>query len=297
MQPETSTIDANGISLSYQHWPGEKGPIFCLPSLTGHKGSFASVAPRLAPEYDVYALDLRGRGDSGKPAEGYGFAYHTHDLLGFADALGFETFIIVGHSFGATVGVYLASIRPRRVQAIVMLEGGADPKDEILRAMRPLVRHLDKVYPSMDDYLAAMRAIPYFQPWNRTLETYLREDVRLAADGSVRAKTSPEAIARDLDIHFSYSMCLHFPAMRCPALFVRPTEGLLGDRGHVFTEREVAAIVAWIPEGRWVDVRGANHYTMVLQDEPPVVPPIQAFLAEVLSAPARPKVEHSLIGF
>jgi pimeloyl-ACP methyl ester carboxylesterase len=275
------TVQVNDLRLSYAEWPGEKGPLICLPSLTAHKGSFASLAQALAPAYRVLALDLRGRGDSDKPAEGYGFAYHARDILSFADALGLDSFFLVGHSFGATVGVYLASIRPRRVRAIVLLDGGADPKDEVMEAMRPAIHHLDRVYPSMEVYLAAMRAIPYFRPWNATLERYLREDVQALPDGRVRSKTSAEAVGRDLDIHFSYSMCLHFPNLRCPTLFIRPEQGLNGERGHVFSPGEAAAIVAWIPDCRRVDAPGVNHYTLLLHDAPPIAEPIRAFLDEL----------------
>lgn len=115
MIDKCTTIKVNDITLSYREWPGEKGPLICLHSLFGHKGAFNAIARHLAPEYHLFALDFRGRGDSDKPADGYGFSYHSRDILAFADALGLESFTILGHSFGATVGVYLASIRPQRV--------------------------------------------------------------------------------------------------------------------------------------------------------------------------------------
>lgn len=280
-----SNIQVNGLTLSYSQWPGARGPLICLPSLAGHKGCFAGVARRLAPAYQLFALDLRGRGDSDKPLEGYGFAYHARDILGFADRLGLDSFAIIGHSFGATVGVYLASIRPQRVRAMVLLDGGADPNEDVLEAMRPGLRRLNEEYPSMEAYLEVMRAIPYFHPWNATLERYLREDVETLPTGAVRSKASAEAVERDLNIHFYYSMCLHFPNMGCPTLFVRPQQGLLGDRGHVFSEREAAAIAASIPKCRRVDVPGVNHYTVLLHDDPPVVQPVRLFLDEVFVEP------------
>ena len=286
-----STIQLPDITLSYTEWSGEKGPLICLPSFSGHKGSFAGIATNLAPDYHLFALDLRGRGDSDKPTEGYGFAYHTRDILQFADALGFDTFALIGHSFGATVGTYLASIRPLQVRAIVMIEGGADPTERVLEAIRPTLRHLNQHYPSMAAYLAAMQELPFYNnPWSASLEEYLRRDVETLPDGSVRPKASAEGLQRDLDLHFQYSMCLHFPFVQCPALFIRAGEGLLGgDKGHIFTEPETDAIVEWIPQGRRVDLSpGANHYTMVLQDEPPVIPPIRAFLDEVLQENTTP---------
>jgi pimeloyl-ACP methyl ester carboxylesterase len=274
-------VQVDGIKLSYREWPGERGPLLCLPSLMGHKGAFDGVARRLAPAYHLYALDLRGRGDSDKPAEGYGFAYHARDILGFVDALELPAFSIVGHSFGATVGVYLASVRPRRVRSLVMIDGGADPKEEVLQAMQPAIDRLGQAYPSLDAYLETMRALPYYDPWNPGLERYLRQDVEVLENGAVRSKSSAAAIARDLEIHFYYSMCVHFPTLQCPNLFIRPRNGLLGERAHVLDEREAAAFVGSIPKCWRVDLPDVNHYTMILNEPPVVVPAIRAFLDSV----------------
>lgn len=274
-------IEVNNITLSYREWPGRRGPLICLPSLTGHKGTFDAIAARLSPEYHLFALDLRGRGESDKPEDGYGFAYHTRDILAFVDALGIGEFGILGHSFGATVGVYLASIRPLRVNSLVMIDGGADPKEEVLEAMRPALHRLGQTYPSMDAYVKSMQEIPYYSPWNETLQRYMQQDVEQLPDGSVRSKASPAAIEKDLNIHFYYSMCVHFPTLQCPTVFIRPRKGLLGDRAHILDEREAAAFVNWIPECWRVDLPDVNHYTMVLSDPPLVVAPIRAFLSTV----------------
>jgi pimeloyl-ACP methyl ester carboxylesterase len=282
MMATSSTVHINDINLSYKEWPGEKGTLICLPSLVGQKESFDGIARQLSPEYHTFVLDLRGRGDSDKPVEGYGFSYHTRDILAFADALGLDKFVIVGHSFGATVGVYLASIRPGRVEALVMLDGGADPKEEVLQAMRPAIDRLGKTYETIEAYLDAMRALPFYRPWNQVLEHYLRAEIESVPAGGFRAKSSPDAIERDLDVHFFYSMCVHFPTLQCPTMYVRPQNGLLGDKAHVMDEREAAAFVAWIPNCWRVDLPGVNHFTMVLSENPLVVPPIRAFLSTVL---------------
>ncbi len=254
--------------------------MLCLPSFAAHKGSFERLAQALSPHYRVIAVDLRGRGDSDRPAEGYGFAYHTKDLLAFAEQIGIGRFVVVGHSFGATLGTYLASIRPQKVSAIVLLEGGADPTDRVLEAIRPSLKYLDSTFPSMPHYLEAMREMPFYKrQWGEMLENYLKEDVIQLSNGAVQPKADASALQRDLDLHFLYSMCLHFPALQCPALFVRAGEGLLGgDRGHIFTDAETDAIVEWIPRGRRVDVPDVNHFTMLLHDQPPIIDPIREFL-------------------
>jgi lipase len=160
----------------------------------------------------------------------------------------------------------------------VLLDGGADPREETLRAMYPAIQRLDKVYASADDYLNAMRALPFFQPWTPALEDYFRDEMARLPDGSVRSQSSAAAIARDLDIHFLYSMCLHFPALRCPVLFLRPELGLLGERGHVLSPIEAQAFTRHIPDCVQMDMPGVNHYTLLLHAASPAVAPIRAFL-------------------
>jgi hypothetical protein len=133
----------------------------------------------------------------------------------------------------------------------------------------------------MGAYLDAMRKVPYYRPWNATLERALIEDMQLLSDGSVVSKTSGKAIERDLELHFYYSMCVHFPTLRCPSLYLHPGKGLLDDRAHVLDEREAAAFVSWTPGCQRVDLPDVNHYTMLLSDKSPVVPPIKAFLNTV----------------
>jgi hypothetical protein len=127
-----------------------------------------------------------------------------------------------------------------------------------------------------------MHTVPFYQPWSAALEQYMREDIEMVAKDQFCPKASAKALECELEIYFYYSMCLHFPAIQCPALFVRPKLGLLGDHAHIFTEREAAAIVASIPTCWRVDLPNVNHYTMLLHDNPPVLPPIRAFLGEML---------------
>jgi pimeloyl-ACP methyl ester carboxylesterase len=291
--PKTKFVDAGEISLGYLEWPGDGGPLICLPSITGHKGSFTVLAHRLAPKYRVLALDLRGRGESDKPKEGYGFAYHARDVFGLADSLQLETFSLIGHSYGATTAVYLASIQPDRIRSLVLIDGGADPKAETLQLMRQGIRQLDKTYPSMTDYLERQRSVSYYKPWTQALETYLREDVDVQPDSSVRSRSSAKALELDLDIHFYYSMCLHFPNIKCPVLFLRPQQGLLGSTGHIYSDVEATNIVRHIPNCRRENVRGGNHYTMLIQDNPPVYPFIDEFLGQVSRKPGAERASQS----
>ncbi len=289
--PQTRRITVNGISLAYYDWPGERGPLICIPCITGHKGTFMALAERLAPQYRVLSLDLRGRCDSDKPADGYGFAYHARDIAAFADALELETFVLIGHSFGATTSVYTTSLLPARVKALVLLDGGADPKAQTLHSMYPTIKRLNKVYVSMDEYLATQRSVVYHKPWTSALERYLREDMETLSDGSVRSKSSAPTIEIDLDIHFWDNVWFHLPHLQCPVLYLRPTEGLLGTTGNVHTDEEASKLASLISNCRCEKVSGGNHYTFLIQDSPPVLPFIEKFLEDVTTESVAERVK------
>ena len=77
---------------------------------------------RLAKEFTVIAIDLRGHGESDKPIDpdSYSTEKMGQDILSVADACGFEHFVLWGYSFGGNVGRYLA-VRSDRISKMVML--------------------------------------------------------------------------------------------------------------------------------------------------------------------------------
>jgi pimeloyl-ACP methyl ester carboxylesterase len=84
-----------------------------------HEGGYVT---RLAEEFTVITVDLRGHGESDKPIDP---AFYTtermeQDILAVADACDLERFILCGFSFGGNVGRYLAA-RSDRVSKMVML--------------------------------------------------------------------------------------------------------------------------------------------------------------------------------
>ena len=82
----------------------------------------AGYVERLAKEFTVVTVDIRGNGDSDKPsgAEAYQFERINADILAVADAVNASRFTLWGFSYGANVGRYLAS-RSDRVNAMVYI--------------------------------------------------------------------------------------------------------------------------------------------------------------------------------
>ena len=82
------------------------------------------VAPILARDFAVIAVDQRGHGDSGKPEHGYDFATVGRDVAALLEGRGIQSPVLVGHSWGADVALELAVARPGLLQGIVFVDGG-----------------------------------------------------------------------------------------------------------------------------------------------------------------------------
>jgi pimeloyl-ACP methyl ester carboxylesterase len=90
---------------------------------TADAGEVAEVLDPLAERgWHAVAPDLRGHGRSDHPtgAGSYSFEILAADVLGLADALGWDRFALVGHSMGGAVAQLVALDQPRRVTGLVL---------------------------------------------------------------------------------------------------------------------------------------------------------------------------------
>src|SRR4051812_30322712 len=123
MQDKIVTI--NNIDLHYLEYAqhSDLPALLLLHGLTANARAFDSlILQGLYRHFRVIAPDLRGRGLSGKPAEGYSFEDHAQDILGLLDELHIEDVIICGHSYGGYLGVYLAVHYPGRVLKLAIMD-------------------------------------------------------------------------------------------------------------------------------------------------------------------------------
>ncbi len=85
------------------------------------------VLPGLTGSAWCVAVDLIGMGRSGKPDIGYRFGEHAAYLEAFADQLALRDVTVVGHDWGAVLGLDLLRRRPDVVGRIAVCEGHLHP--------------------------------------------------------------------------------------------------------------------------------------------------------------------------
>ncbi|MEU1127438.1 alpha/beta hydrolase [Streptomyces sp. NPDC005899] len=119
---DQSVVDVGDVRLAYRAWGDPFGsPVLLLHGLGGSSASWEAVGGLLGEEWRVYALDLRGHGESDWPDE-YGFEQMRDDVLGFLDELELDRVGVVGHAMGGVVAYLLAEEHADRVERLVLVE-------------------------------------------------------------------------------------------------------------------------------------------------------------------------------
>lgn len=113
MTAQSHTVDLPAGRFHYRSWGAERTELpsaLLLHGITSTASSWVRVGPALADRYRVYALDMRGHGDSIKPAQGaYGLRHSADDAAAFIKALGLKSPVLIGHSWGGATAIVLAS--------------------------------------------------------------------------------------------------------------------------------------------------------------------------------------------
>jgi len=112
-------LTANGVRLHVAEAGTSGPPVLLLHGYPQHWYAWRHVIAELAAGHRVYALDLRGAGQSDAPRRGYDSATLTADVLAALDALGLPAVTLAGHEWGGWLGFHLALAAPDRFTGFV----------------------------------------------------------------------------------------------------------------------------------------------------------------------------------
>jgi len=133
----------DGLKLHYRDYAGraDRPPLLCLPGLTRNGRDFEGVAQRLAGEWRVLCVDLRGRGDSAyaKDSASYNPAQYVDDVMMLFAEAGLEQVVTIGTSLGGLMTMILGMIAPERIAAAVLNDVGPEVDPEGIERIRGYV--------------------------------------------------------------------------------------------------------------------------------------------------------------
>lgn len=167
--------------------------VLCLGGITRNSHDFDRLAPRLAARgHRVLALNLRGRGESGRAADpaSYEPAMYLDDIRQVLAATGSHRVVVIGTSLGGFLAMGMAVAMPTVLAGAVLNDSGpdlpADGLDEILGYI--------EAAPIYADWDAAVAAVKTMLPDLNLSEA----EWRLCAQGCFR-ETSDGRVAADWD--------------------------------------------------------------------------------------------------
>lgn len=115
-------VEVNDTHVHYVE-AGKGEPLVLLHGWPQTWYAWRKVIPALAQSYRVIAPDLRGLGDSGRPASGYDKYTVAADIAALLrQHLGLDTVFLAGHDWGGPVAFALSAYFPGLVKKLVMLD-------------------------------------------------------------------------------------------------------------------------------------------------------------------------------
>ena len=157
---ERHSVQAGGRRLSYlekgKRVAGEPSLVI-IHGLMGTAATFLPLLAEIAEGRHVIALDLPGAGGSERnPKMGASLANATESVLQALDALNLERPVLVGHSHGGSVAMYLSAFHPERASGLVLIAPA-----------HPYFRHADQLIGFYLSPLGKMVAhtLPWYPQW------------------------------------------------------------------------------------------------------------------------------------
>lgn len=177
MEPESRYYSSQRLKLHYGVW-GERGkpPLLLIHGGRDHCRTWDRVALALRDDYDIYAVDLRGHGDS-QWAIGsqYSLPEFVLDVATLAQTIDRYPLTLIGHSLGGAIVLQYAAVCRNPIAKVVAIEGLGPQVLERRPAhlrMRDWIEDMHKLegrqprsYASVEDALARMQQVnPHLTP-------------------------------------------------------------------------------------------------------------------------------------
>jgi pimeloyl-ACP methyl ester carboxylesterase len=264
-------IETDGVRLHYMDYGTMDRPtVLCLHGAGAHAHWFDFVAPSLAADYHVLALDQRGHGDSAwaDPPD-YSNERYAADLAEAVDRLDLHDFTLIGHSRGGIVSLLYAATHPGRVRRLVVADSSMRLTEERIADIRAIGSREGRGYGTMEEFVANYRLRPASTTTRPEVIAYLaRYSARRSADGRWRHKVDRKVYATQSTI----DNMPYWGRIGIPTLIIK------GAHSQRITSTIAHEMKAQCPQVEIVEVPHSDHHITI--DNPTgFVDTVRAFLA------------------
>lgn len=234
----------DGTPIAYQR-SGVGSPFVLVHGTGGTYTRWTPILPALETHFSVYAIDRRGRGESGD-ADTYAHAREFEDIAAVVDSIG-EPVYLLGHSFGAICSLEAALLTPN-LRKLILYEPPT-PVRGVQIYPEGLVDRLQTLLDGGDR--------------EGVLTTFFREVVKMPSHEFDLFRASPAwsarvAAAHTLPRELRVAERYRFEPERFTNLTI-PTLLLLGGDSPDFFKAAIEAVATALPNSRVVVLPGQQH--------------------------------------
>jgi pimeloyl-ACP methyl ester carboxylesterase len=155
MTPKSFQVaGADDLQIHLLQWSEIGVPVILVHGFGTDAHIGEDCAPAVATPYRVYAMDLRGHGDSDwDPQARYDYENHQADLEAVIENLAFDRVVLVGHSLGGRVCMRFAAAHNDMVAGLVIVDSAPelDPRGTI-RISQDVEQHRDPSFETISQY-------------------------------------------------------------------------------------------------------------------------------------------------
>jgi pimeloyl-ACP methyl ester carboxylesterase len=253
-------IEAGGNRVHYLEWEGPSAApsLLLVHGFMGHAHWWDFVAPALAENYRVLAMDLGGMGDSGY-RERYSLSQFIAEVEGVIRAVKLDALTVIGHSFGGRCTILTAYEHPELMERIIVVDSHVGFADEDRkRRFNREARREKKRYSDLQSAKARFRLVPEETGTHPTILDHVATH-SLKKDGDAWIWKFDEAVMEKMPKP-QITDAQALPLLKVPADFV------CGAHSLVVPPEHAAKVAASIREGRApVVIPGGFHHVPIGQ--------------------------------
>jgi pimeloyl-ACP methyl ester carboxylesterase len=266
VQPAEGELKLNGLRIHYFEWKGAgTRPLVLMHGLRDYAYYWQDCANRLLDDFQVYAFDQRGHGESERAPGGYLVWALAADLAAFVDALALDRFDLVGLSLGSRCSMAYARDSWSRIGHLALVDMGPQMAKSGARDLQADMTAKAEVTPST---FSRDEAAAFFRrQWpaldDASIERLIANALERGDDGAYANRydrrlsdiTTKAAIP---EIPFLWDSLTR---VRCPTLVMR------GERSPILDEEISARMVDSLPDGRLYVFADTGHSLPRLRPE------------------------------
>lgn len=273
------------VTINYARGEASGPPLVLLHGGSARWQSMLPLIPALSQQWQVYAPDLRGHGQSGHVAGCYRLKDYAADIVAFLQQVVQQPAVLFGHSLGGQIAILVAASSPQIVRSLIIGDAPFDraklrealqrdqPRLLYWRALAGSSRSLEEITEALKktpitvgkdaDLVEARILFGEENPWFREMA----EQLRLLDPDMLTAVIEFEQMREGFD----YQRL--FPLITCPTLLIQgsPTNG------GMLTDEEIEQALALLPDATVARMETVGH-PLHTQETEPVLQALNTFL-------------------